>query len=114
MLLKRCFARLRSCSGSEFEYFLSYGKKYCDVFLNLPGMSGQGKKWRDSALHCLQEKIVPELPADGHPEICDCKSIQIKAFDIHVACYTQIGASICDLPHADWTLLFNATDPVES
>jgi hypothetical protein len=77
-------------------------------------LSNQGKNWRDSTLRCLQERIVPELPADGQADSCDCQSIQIKAFDIHVACYTQNGASICDLPAADWALIFDAIDPVQS
>src|ERR1700722_20736105 len=109
-----CFSKLCACSESEFEYFNSYGKKYCQVFLNLPGLSDKGKTWRDNTLRCLQEKIVPELPPDGQADSCDCKSTQIKAFDIHVACYTQTGASICDLPAADWALIFNATDPVQA
>jgi hypothetical protein len=84
------------------------------VFLDLSGLPTQGKAWRDSTLRCLQEKIVPELPPDGQADSCDCKSMQVKAFDIHVSCYTQSGASICDLPATDWALIFNAIDPVQS
>ena len=30
-----CFAKLCNCEKSPFEYFIGYGKKYCEVFLDL-------------------------------------------------------------------------------
>ena len=60
-----CFSKLCDCSGSQYEYFTSYGKKYCQIFLDLPGLSQKGMAWRDATLRCLQETIVPLLPPDG-------------------------------------------------
>ena len=107
-----CFANRCSCSDSKNEYFISYGKKYCEVFLNLPTLSSAGMKWRDSTLRCLQETIVPRLPPDGQASTCNCKSMQTIAYDSHVMCYTKPGASICNLPAADWVEILKATDPV--
>lgn len=109
---RSCFAERCKCDNSEYEYFKSYGEKYCNVFLNLPGLSPQGKAWRDSTLKCLQETIVPLLPTDGQEESCNCKSMQIKVFDTHVACYTQANNSICDLSVTDWLQILDAVDPV--
>ncbi|WP_156473227.1 hypothetical protein [Pseudorhodoferax sp. Leaf265] len=109
-----CFADRCNCSGSQYEYFKSYGEKYCKAFLELPGLSDKGNKWRDSTLRCLQEKIVPMLPVDGAANSCNCKQMQIDVFDSHVACYTQPSSSICDLSVADWSKITAATDPIAS
>lgn len=109
-----CFAKLCNCAGSPAEYFLRYGKKYCEVFLDLKTLSPQGKAWRDSTLRCLQEKIVPALPADGQAHTCDCKKTETFAFDSHVACYTQPSASICALPKEDWAVIMGASGGVKS
>ena len=109
-----CFAKLCNCKNTPGEYFISYGKRYCETFLNLPGLSDRGTIWRNSTLRCLQETIVPILPVDGKAETCDCPSIQIAAFDAHVACYTAPGKSICNLPGSDWVLVLNAVGPVAS
>jgi hypothetical protein len=97
-----CFAKLCNCASSPYEYFNSYGKKYCATFLELNSLTAEGKKWRDSTLKCLQETIVPILPADGKQDTCACKAMQLRAFDQHVACYTKTTNSICDLPASDW------------
>ena len=109
-----CFSTRCSCSSSPFEYFKSYGKKYCEVFLDLPNLSSAGKAWRNATLRCLQEEIVPLLPKDGESDKCDCKDMQERAFDSHVACYTQATNSICALPASDWLAILNATDPIAS
>lgn len=108
-----CFAKLCDCAASPYEYFIGYGKKYCEAFLNLPGLSDAGRRWRDTTLRCLQETIVPQLPSDSSSSTCDCKVMQVKAFDSHVACYTEPGASICALPASDWAKILAATDPVK-
>lgn len=100
-LYSDCFNRQCNCAGSEHEYFLSYGKKYCEAFLQDHGLSERGKAWRDSTLRCLQESIVPILPSDGS-QPCDCEAVATKAYVSHVACYTQPTNSICDLPLSDW------------
>ena len=109
-----CFADRCDCKNSPNEYFIKYGKKYCEVFLNLPTLSDAGKQWRDSTLRCLQEAIVPLLPADGAASSCDCNAMQIKAYDSHVACYTKAGYSICDLPASDWIEIAKSVGPVSS
>lgn len=109
-----CFATACKCDSSEFEYFISYGKKYCEVFLDIPSLSPKGKEWRDSTLRCLQETIVPLLPPSSQAASCDCKAMQLKAFDSHVACYTQPNNSICSLEISDWLAILNAADAVAS
>lgn len=109
-----CFADRCKCDGSPYEYFKSYGGKYCAVFLDLPGLSAKGTAWRNSTLKCLQETIVPKLPPDGQAASCNCKQMQIDAFDSHVACYTKPGASICSLEVGDWKKILAATDPVKN
>jgi hypothetical protein len=108
---QNCFSKLCSCSTSRYEYFSSYGKKYCEVFLDLGTLSVQGKSWRDGTLKCLQEKIVPMLPPDGKADTCDCQKTEGYAFDTHVACYTP---SICSLPPEDWTKIFVAAGGVKT
>lgn len=107
-----CFSKLCSCKNSPFEYFESYGKKYCEVFLDNSKLSDKGRLWRDSTLRCLQEEIVRALPPVSSLGSCDCKQMQVKAFDTHVACYTQASASICDLPLSDWIQISSSSDAV--
>jgi hypothetical protein len=57
-----CFERVCNCEATEDRYFISYGKKYCDRFLDATQLSAAGQRWRDRTLVCLQEKIVPHLP----------------------------------------------------
>ncbi|PDQ20101.1 hypothetical protein CN311_16025 [Mesorhizobium sanjuanii] len=101
-----CFAKYCSCSG-ENEYFLSYGKPYCEKFLATDdGWSDAGKKWRDATLLCLQEKIVPQLDISEDPQ-CDCKKMKEFAFQTHVDCYTQAQASVCDLEWTDYKKIYD-------
>lgn len=95
-----CFAKYCPCQSDPAEYFITYGKKYCSNFLANAGFSPAGEKWRDKTLVCLQEKIVPHLDISSAP-VCDCSAMRTIAFNSHVACYTQTGASICDLSVAD-------------
>ena len=96
-----CFAHYCDCSSSPDEYMMSYGKAYCEKFLGNADFSDAGKAWRDSTLVCLQEAIVPDLNIVEPPQACNCSAMRQKAFDSHVACYTQPGKSICDLPVDD-------------
>lgn len=94
-----CFAKYCSCGGTS-EYFLKYGQKYCLRFLNNESFSAAARQWRDSTLLCLQESIVPHLDISANPQ-CDCAAMRGLAYRSHVACYTQKGASICDLDVGD-------------
>lgn len=95
-----CFARYCPCEASPDEYFMTYGYHYCRRFMFAPGFTQKGVRWRNSTMRCLQEAIVPELDLSEPPR-CDCRRMRRIAFDSHVACYTQPGASICLLPEID-------------
>ena len=105
----KCVEATCKCGfSSSSGYALSYGKKYCELFKGETNFSAQGKKWRDSTLRCLQEKLVSELPTS--PDRCDCADLQQKAFRSHVECYTRSEASICDLPISDAVVLNRLID----
>jgi hypothetical protein len=104
-----CFAKYCPCDGEPSEYFRTYGLKYCKAFLANTSLSAQGKAWRDSALVCLQESIVPKLNISVNPT-CNCGQMRAIAFDSHVACYTKPGASICSLPSSDVTAIAKTVD----
>jgi hypothetical protein len=95
-----CFMKYCNCAGNPDEYFETYGLKYCRAFLANANFSEQGQKWRDATLVCLQEAIVPKLDISPTPK-CDCKAMRAFAYASHVACYTQAGKSICELPMSD-------------
>ena len=101
-----CFAKYCPCSGQS-EYFLSYGKKYCERFLASNKLSEAGKKWRNATLRCLQEKIIPRLDISEHPT-CNCSAMRQYALDTHVSCYTEPEASICKL---SWDIFLIPTIP---
>src|SRR6516164_3653077 len=52
--------------------------------------------------------MLPILPDGAAP--CDCKALKTAAFQIHVACYTQPGASVCDLGLSDWVTIYHIID----
>ncbi len=103
-IYETCFEATCKCELSDYPYFISYGKKYCERFLGSNSWSDAGKVWRDKTLLCLQERIAPILPDDA--ALCDCKALKDAAFKIHVACYTQAGASVCDLGLGDWATIY--------
>jgi hypothetical protein len=104
-----CFDKYCPCENTSEGYFLRYGKKYCDRFLASTGWSKKGDSWRNKTLLCLQEKIVPRLPIAAHPS-CDCKAMKDFAFKTHVDCYTQSGASVCELELADYKKIYDIID----
>ncbi|MGY4629836.1 hypothetical protein [Bradyrhizobium sp. USDA 4486] len=99
-----CFAKYCPCKEQN-EYFLAYGKKYCEKFLGLSNFSQTGVKWRDKTLLCLQEAIVPKLDISENPS-CDCKAMRAFAFETHVKCYLS-DPSICTLPATDMLKILN-------
>jgi hypothetical protein len=104
-----CFERYCPCEKTEFGYFMRYGKRYCDRFLASTGWSEKGNKWRDKTLLCLQERIVPRLSITDPPS-CDCKVMKDLAFRTHVDCYTQPGASVCELEFSDYRKIYDIID----
>ncbi|WP_174999076.1 hypothetical protein [Rugamonas aquatica] len=97
----QCFAKYCNCSTSSSEYFISYGKNYCERFLGNTKFSKEGEKWRNATLVCLQEAIVPHLEITEPVKACDCPAMRKVAIDSHVGCYTQPSNSICNLPTED-------------
>uniref|UniRef100_Q07JF2 Uncharacterized protein n=1 Tax=Rhodopseudomonas palustris (strain BisA53) TaxID=316055 RepID=Q07JF2_RHOP5 len=100
-----CFAKYCPCAAGD-EYFVTYGKKYCEKFLGIGTFSESGQKWRNKTLLCLQEAIVPKLDISNKPT-CDCKSMRQYAFDSHVKCYLA-DPSICSLSTGDMLKILNA------
>ncbi len=96
-----CFSKYCNCASSPSEYFISYGKQYCERFLGNTKLSKAGEKWRDATLVCLQEKIVPHLAIAEPAKTCDCPKMRKIAIDSHVACYTQAPTSMCNLEMND-------------
>jgi hypothetical protein len=83
----------------EAGYGLGYGEKYCNAFANNPGFSAAGVAWVDSTMLCLQKHLA-SLSTKGLPSMT-CDAVTDDAFASHPACYTQPGASICDLGPSD-------------
>jgi len=79
--------------GDEQTYPENYGKKYCTKFADHSWASGKGRTWRDQTLQCLQASLVPWVQSRKG----NCEALTTFAFDSHVPCYTQPGASICEL-----------------
>jgi len=84
----------RNCGCGAAGYPLGYGKKYCQIFSNYP-FSGNGNKWRDATLRCLQRSLIPfsQCPPTN------CSIMKSKAFDSHPFCYTYSG--VCFLSPKD-------------
>lgn len=99
-----CFEKHCKCAGSEDEYLISFGMNYCNAFLSEHKFSSAGQKWRDGALRCLQESLIPIIPLE-EGKACDCVKVKTFAYSSHVGCYTQPAASVCDLPLSDIGLI---------
>lgn len=98
-----CFAKHCNCADSN-EYLMSFGENYCKGFLEEHNFSAAGAAWRSSTLRCLQESLVPIIPFEGGKS-CDCAKVKAFAYSSHVECYSQPGASVCDLPIQDIGLI---------
>ena len=117
-IVVQCLTRAnRYCPCTDADnYFISYGRKYCDRFLNETGWSAAGKQWRDETLLCLQKSIVAKLSLQS-PTTCNCREMKEFAFQTHINCYTQNAASVCKLPIADWRKIvgiFDTADFIDS
>jgi len=91
-----CVEPLYHCGaapGDTQTYPMNYGKKYCTKFAGEDWESGKGRLWRDRTLQCLQGSMVSWVQEIKG----DCEALTNFAFDSHVPCYTQPGASICEL-----------------
>jgi len=91
-----CVEKETACG--ESGYALGYGEKYCTAFKNIDSLSAKGIAWRDSVMHCLQEKLVDYTQPSS---TASCDQIIDAAFASHPVCYTLPESSICFLPPAD-------------
>lgn len=81
-------------------YPLAYGKKYCQRFRDLDGLTPSGSQWRNKTLACLQSKLDSFVKDGG-----DCEVLRQSAFSSHAACYLDSG--FCALPVGDWLRIFH-------
>jgi hypothetical protein len=102
------FERRCHCAGAE-NYFLGYGRKYCQRSLAETGWSAAGTLWRNRTLLCLQRALHDAMPRH-RAQRCDCQQIKRFAFETHVRCYTQLPTSICLLPMSDWLIAYRIID----
>ena len=105
-----CVESRQLCGASG--YALGYGNKYCNRFI-AGAFSGNGKKWRDATLICLQEELVSTVLLSDSTK--SCSEISDIAFDSHPSCYTENGSgiSICDfdkLSSSDYKAIFGILD----
>ncbi len=75
------------------SYPIQYGLKYCRRFSALR-LNARGTRWAEVAHACLQVQLASFLRANPRPT---CAALTKFAFASHPRCYTQPGASICDL-----------------
>lgn len=87
-------------------YPSNYGRKYCERFRDLQGLSAAGKLWRDGTLACLQKELEPFAKTGA-----DCNAIRATAFASHGPCYRKSG--FCALPTSDWLKIFQTIDWVD-
>ena len=99
------------CNRTD-RYLITYGKRYCERFLNATGWTPAGAKWRDETLVCLQKSLSSALHR-GQSGICDCKNIRDIAWRTHVRCYTEPSASVCRLPLSDVLKIYSIVDTVD-
>jgi len=92
-----CLEAKRPCG--EAGYALGYGEKYCNAFANNAAFSAAGVAWVNSTMLCLQKHLA-SLSSDTLASMT-CTAVTDDAFASHPDCYTQPGASICDLGPSD-------------
>lgn len=107
------------CHGDN-NYFLAYGKLYCNRFVTKtqPNLSSEGVRWMNQVLVCLQGALKRTCVYGGGCR--DCASTKAFAFKSHVACYTGRDSenqgrikgrlSICDLSITDQYYVFQTPD----
>jgi hypothetical protein len=76
------------------SYPIRYGLKYCQRFSSV-SLNDAGRRWTSATKLCLQQRLSEFLRSNPRPS---CRALSDFAFSSHPACYTQPGASVCDLP----------------
>ncbi|PCJ15011.1 MAG: hypothetical protein COB02_18440 [Candidatus Cloacimonadota bacterium] len=83
-------------------YAIGYGYKYCSKFDKYKkNYSNYGKLWNDSAMKCLQTKLVNYINLDPY-NMPSCEDLERFAFKSHPTCYTQKKYSFCNLRAKDY------------
>ncbi|MBI1782550.1 MAG: RHS repeat-associated core domain-containing protein [Sphingobacteriales bacterium] len=79
-------------TGSSPSYYLNYGGKYADRFVNstYKKLSADGKKWLNKTLVLLQKAIEDKLKSDPTIELND-EEFTNFAFESHVKAYEDAG-----------------------
>jgi len=109
-----CLEPKYNCNAaSEADrYPIDYGHKYCVKFGQKSFNSQKGRDWRDKTLECLQVSFLIGGYM-GPTNKGDCHGLTEFEFGEHARCYTQPGASICELARpsiSDGGLLARAED----
>src|SRR5262245_2204441 len=80
------------CGKTPPDYYLNYGRKYCDMFTATlrPKLSAKGKAWLDKARCLLQEYLEDGLKKDPAVEQ-DSDKLRKLAFDTHPNAYWDAG-----------------------
>jgi len=99
------------CKGTD-EYFVSYGRRYCQRFLRSSGWTSAGTRWRDQTLVCLQQSLSRAMHQDA-AHVCSCQNTRDIAWQSHVRCYTQASASVCRLPLSDLLKIYSIIDAAD-
>ena len=100
------------CNGTD-DYFIKYGRRYCERFLKSTGWTPAGSKWRDHTLLCLQQSLARDLRNGRTSGPCDCRNMRQIASATHVRCYTQASPSVCQLPLSDLLKIYQGVDAVD-
>ena len=104
--LYRQLERRCHCPAAD-NYFGNYGRKYCERFMQSPGWSPAGLRWRDRTLACLKGELSGFL---AHARNCGCADVKAFAFSSHARCYTAQPASACRLPLSDIARIYSLVD----
>jgi len=110
-----CLEAKYNCnSGAEASrYPVDYGLKYCVKFGQKSFQSQKGRDWRDATLTCLQASFFKGGYMEKGTNKGNCQALTDYEFGEHARCYTQPGASICELARpspSDGGLLGRAED----
>lgn len=98
----QCVEHNVPCGASG--YAIGFGDKYCNKF-KATQLSPVGAAWTSAVMLCLQQELIPFTTPAKKSSSCD--QIAQAAFDSHADCYTRATASICFLPPADITAIFD-------
>ncbi|XP_047123525.1 uncharacterized protein LOC124806540 [Hydra vulgaris] len=101
-----CLAAKFPCSGSQTEYAISYGQKFCSLYNDRRSAFSQNAlNWVNAVRKCLQVSLVPLL---RDYSTVSCNDIFNKAMASHPGCYVSPyqGLSVCTLSPTDWWQIF--------